>query len=92
VSEDPREAGTRLDAPSEVEGAAGQRPTDRRDRVPSKLSIDPATCTGCGCCVLSCPVDAVVNPPSFVARIDETVCTQCLECIDCCPTRAIRES
>lgn len=59
--------------------------------MPSKLTIDRAACTGCGCCVISCPVEAIASSAWFVAGIDETICTDCLECLGYCPTQAIRE-
>lgn len=55
------------------------------------VSVNEATCTGCGSCVLSCPEGAVDNRPSFIARIDETLCTHCLVCVDYCPTDALVE-
>jgi ferredoxin len=30
-----------------------------------KITIDPSTCTGCGLCILSCPVDVI--------RLDEAL-------------------
>ena len=56
-----------------------------------KIHIDPATCTGCGLCVLSCPVDVI--------RLDEESkkavvafprdCQVCYLCEDDCPTHSI---
>jgi ferredoxin len=56
-----------------------------------RIIVDETVCTGCGSCILSCPVDAVDNRPGFIARIDEDVCTQCEVCLDYCPTTAIFE-
>ncbi len=56
-----------------------------------KISIDTEQCSGCGLCVLSCPVDVI--------RMDETGlkaytaypndCQVCYLCEDDCPTHAI---
>ena len=56
------------------------------------VNVDEARCTGCGCCILSCPEDAVDTRPSFIARIDEGLCTACLVCLDYCPTDALGET
>lgn len=53
------------------------------------IEVNEARCTGCGCCVLICPEEAVDNRPSFIARIDEDLCTECLECLDGCPNQAL---
>jgi NAD-dependent dihydropyrimidine dehydrogenase PreA subunit len=56
-----------------------------------KITIDPSTCTGCGLCILSCPVDVI--------RLDEALgkavvaygndCQVCYLCEDDCPTHSI---
>jgi NAD-dependent dihydropyrimidine dehydrogenase PreA subunit len=56
-----------------------------------KIYIDSASCSGCGLCVLSCPVDVI--------RLDEASkkamvvfprdCQVCYLCEDDCPTHSI---
>ena len=56
------------------------------------LLIDETACTGCGCCILVCPEDAVDNRPAFLARIEEERCSECLACLENCPNMAIQAS
>lgn len=56
-----------------------------------KISINLDTCTGCGLCVLACPVDVirmdvVSAKPVIVYSKD---CQVCYLCEDDCPTRSI---
>jgi NAD-dependent dihydropyrimidine dehydrogenase PreA subunit len=44
-------------------------------------------CIACGTCVLSCPVNAIVETGDLYA-INEN-CTECRACIDICPVSAI---
>jgi ferredoxin len=46
-------------------------------------------CIGCGTCVQSCPVSAIVEAGDQYA-INEN-CTECRACIDICPVTAIVE-
>ncbi len=56
------------------------------------IEVQEEMCTGCACCVLVCPEEAVDNRPFFVARIDEALCTECLVCIESCPTQALKKN
>ncbi len=37
------------------------------------IEVNEAKCTGCGCCILVCPEEALDNLPSFIAGIDEAI-------------------
>ncbi len=52
------------------------------------ISIDVATCLGCGQCVLVCDVDALVSKFGL-AVVDPEQCVACGDCIDACPVNAI---
>jgi len=57
--------------------------------MPSKaVIIDPSKCRACGCCVRSCPVEALSFAGESV-RADETKCILCLQCAAACPFDAI---
>ncbi len=51
--------------------------------------IDPKTCTGCGACVGSCPVDCIDGKPGCIHLLYDLDCTKCGICIESCPERAI---
>jgi Na+-translocating ferredoxin:NAD+ oxidoreductase RNF subunit RnfB len=50
-------------------------------------SVNSRDCNGCGVCVDSCPVYAIVM--NDVAHIDENICTGCGRCVDACPLHVI---
>ena len=60
----------------------------------SAISIDPTTCTGCGLCVLACPVDVIrLDPVSGKAcAVYARDCHVCYLCEDDCPTGSIHLS
>ncbi len=49
--------------------------------------VDAETCTGCGACVDSCPVEAISMDDKAV--IDADACVDCGACVDECPVEAI---
>ena len=57
----------------------------------AKITIDPQTCTGCGLCLLSCPVDVIrldlVSNKAVVAYGND--CHVCYLCEDDCPEKSI---
>lgn len=53
--------------------------------------VDPKTCTGCGECVPTCPLDAITLKDD-VAVIDPDTCGECGACVDVCPTNSISMS
>jgi uncharacterized Fe-S center protein len=53
----------------------------------AKLEVDAERCTGCGNCVPTCPVGAIVLE-SNKARIVPDRCVDCGFCVDSCPTGA----
>lgn len=50
--------------------------------------IDQNTCTGCGACVDTCPVEAI-SMENDKAVVDAGTCVDCGACVDECPVEAI---
>jgi electron transfer flavoprotein alpha subunit len=44
-------------------------------------------CIGCGTCVESCPLDAIVESGEIYTITED--CNECRSCIDACPVNAI---
>ena len=44
-------------------------------------------CIGCGTCVESCPIGAIVEAGELFSITDE--CTECRACVDSCPVNAV---
>lgn len=56
------------------------------------VTVTPETCTGCGECVSTCPLDAITlktDADPVVAYIDPDTCGECGACVDVCPVSAI---
>jgi len=50
--------------------------------------VDKETCTACGECVDSCPLEAI-EMQDGVAVVDAETCGDCGACVDVCPTESI---
>lgn len=53
-------------------------------------TVDQGTCTGCGACVDTCPVEAI-SMADDKAAIDAGACTDCGACVGECPVEAISQ-
>lgn len=53
----------------------------------SKAIVDPSECRGCGCCVRSCPIEALRLGRKVVEVKDN--CVMCGSCAKACPFNAI---
>ena len=51
--------------------------------------VIPEGCIGCGICVNTCPVDAIVMTDENIAYIDPEACINCGMCASACPTGTI---
>ncbi len=49
--------------------------------------VDRNTCTGCGVCIESCPVEAIGLEDDKAVVNDN--CTECGSCVDACPNSAL---
>ena len=52
--------------------------------------VDQSTCTGCGACVDTCPVEAI-SMNDDKASVDASACTDCGACVGECPVEAISQ-
>jgi len=64
------------------------RPTKQVQHSSLKPSIIKKKCTGCGCCVVACPVKAITLKDNK-SVIDQNVCLGCGECIAACKFDAV---
>ena len=60
----------------------------KRDQHGTHVSVDEATCVGCGKCVKNCPQKAL-SLQNKKSHVDTSLCIGCFECITVCPTKAI---
>ena len=51
------------------------------------MRVEVENCTGCGYCLLSCPLDAISS--DGWARVDEDLCNDCNVCFFVCPNRCL---
>ncbi|MEZ5336040.1 MAG: 4Fe-4S binding protein [Methanolobus sp.] len=51
--------------------------------------VDKSTCTGCGVCVDSCPVEAISMSDDDIAVVNPDECVDCGDCVEICPVEAI---
>jgi ferredoxin len=59
--------------------------------------VDSATCTGCGKCMVACPIEAMAlvsaNDPhqsqKRMAKVDESICLGCGVCVRACPNGSL---
>lgn len=60
----------------------------------SRITIDAATCTGCGACVLTCSQNVFVQRETGAAPelAREAFCISCGHCVAMCPEDAIRHA
>ncbi len=50
--------------------------------------VDVEKCVGCGACVDSCPVNALVMDGDKV-KVDDAACVDCGACVGTCPVEAL---
>ncbi|GLC78908.1 4Fe-4S dicluster domain-containing protein [Lacrimispora brassicae] len=46
-------------------------------------------CVACGCCVTTCPKNAITIASGITARIDQDMCIGCGKCARICPAAVI---
>ena len=55
------------------------------------MTIDKATCVGCGACIGTCQYGAISFGDDGKAVIDQSKCEKCGTCAAVCPVSAISE-
>lgn len=46
-------------------------------------------CVACGCCIKSCPLQAIAVPYGITAVVDANKCVGCGKCAKSCPAQVI---
>lgn len=62
----------------------------RLNKAKKKAVVDRNNCVACGCCVATCPLDAIRIYKGSFAVIDEEICVGCGKCAKVCPASVIR--
>ena len=55
---------------------------------PEVVTIEEATCGGCGICVSMCPYEALSVNGAGIAEVNEVLCEGCGTCVSACPSGA----
>ena len=51
--------------------------------------VDQETCVACGCCVKSCPLQAIEIARGVMAQVNGEICVGCGRCARECPASVI---
>ena len=77
-----------------LEGKISRRQLLKMASPLGKVTLDKATCTGCGLCALECPSGALIasaNGETEVYRLlfKHNLCIACGQCIEVCPEQCL---
>jgi NAD-dependent dihydropyrimidine dehydrogenase PreA subunit len=53
------------------------------------IVIDGGTCTACGSCIDTCPLELIALGATVAEIDDPDSCIECGACVDSCPTESI---
>lgn len=54
-----------------------------------KLACIGKECVACGCCISTCPKEAIYIHAGVIARVDKERCIACGKCAKICPAAVI---
>ena len=54
-----------------------------------RAAVDQETCVACGCCVKSCPLQAIEIVRGVMAQVNGEICVGCGRCAKECPASVI---